>query len=899
MIKMCLSPQVIDLFFQLDFRIIMSSKSTAEIRQAFLDFFHTKGHEVLPSSSLVPNNDPTLLFTNAGMNQFKDVFLGLDKRAYSRATTAQRCVRAGGKHNDLQNVGYTARHHTFFEMLGNFSFGDYFKQDAIKYAWELLTSEQWFNLPKERLWITIYHTDEEAYKIWQQEIGIPAERIIRIGDNKGAPYASDNFWQMGDTGPCGPCTEIFYNHGEHIWGGPPGSPEEDGDRYIEIWNIVFMQFNRQSDASLKALPTPSVDTGMGLERIAAVLQHVNSNYDIDLFRQVIAAIAKVIALSDLSNKSLRVIADHIRSSAFLIGDAVFPANEGRGYVLRRIIRRAVRHGYMLGAKETFFFKLVAPLIQVMGNAADELKSQQATIEKTLKNEEEQFARTLARGLQLLDDELAQLQGDTLGGEIAFRLYDTYGFPFDLTTDVCRERDIKVDELGFNAAMEQQRNRARESSGFATDYNDAIKVDSYSDFSGYENNNQQATVTAIFHHGKPVNVLNQSEEGIIILDKTSFYAESGGQIGDSGILSNSHCQFAVSNTQKYAQAIGHIGKVMTGSIAVNNSVDAGIDIERRNAIRLNHSATHLLHAALRDVLGNHVSQKGSLVNEKYLRFDFSHFAAMTPMQIRQIEDIVNYQIRKNDPIITTLMDLEAAKEKGALALFGEKYDAQVRVLSIGDFSIELCVGTHANRTGDIGLFRISSESGTAAGIRRIEAITGQIAIDDLHQQSNLLAEIGQLMKGDANNLMEKIKTTLDKVKLLKRSLDQLKGQQAAQKSVSLSQQVKKINGVNLLVTQLNNTEPKQLRIIVNDLTNQLKSAIIVLSTISNDKVSLIVGVTNDLTAKIKAGDLISFVAQQVGGKGGGRPDMAQAGGSNIIALPAALASVEEWVNSRLT
>ncbi|RXK33929.1 alanine--tRNA ligase [Arsenophonus endosymbiont of Bemisia tabaci Asia II 3] len=877
----------------------MSSKSTAEIRQAFLDFFHTKAHEVVPSSSLVPNNDPTLLFTNAGMNQFKDVFLGLDKRAYSRATTAQRCVRAGGKHNDLENVGYTARHHTFFEMLGNFSFGDYFKQDAIKYAWELLTSEQWFNLPKERLWITVYHTDEKAYKIWQQEIGIPAARIIRIDDNKGAPYASDNFWQMGDTGPCGPCTEIFYDHGEHIWGGPPGSPEEDGDRYIEIWNIVFMQFNRQSDGSLKALPTPSVDTGMGLERIAAVLQHVNSNYEIDLFRQIIAAIAKVIALSDLNNNSLRVIADHIRSSAFLIGDGVFPANEGRGYVLRRIIRRAVRHGYMLGAKETFFYKLVAPLIQVMGNAADELKSQQATIEKTLKNEEEQFARTVARGLQLLDDELAQLQGDTLAGEIAFRLYDTYGFPFDLTADVCRERDIKVDELGFNAAMEQQRDRARESSGFATDYNDAIKVDSHSDFSGYENNNQQATVTAILHHGKPVNVLNQGEEGIIILDKTSFYAESGGQVGDSGILSNNYCQFAVSDTQKYAQAIGHIGKVMTGSIAVNNSVDAGIDIERRNAIRLNHSATHLLHAALRDVLGNHVSQKGSLVNEKYLRFDFSHFAAMTPMQIRQIEDIVNYQIRKNDPIITILMDLEAAKEKGAMALFGEKYDAQVRVLSIGDFSIELCGGTHANRTGDIGLFRISSESGTAAGIRRIEAITGQVAIDDLHQQSNLLAKIGQLMKGDANNLMEKIKTTSEKVKLLERSLDQLKGQQVAQESVFLSQQVKKINGVSLLVTQLNNTEPKQLRIIVDDLKNQLKSAIIVLSTISNDKVSLIVGVTNDLTAKIKAGDLISFVAQQVGGKGGGRPDMAQAGGSNITALPAALASVEEWVNSRLT
>ncbi|MFV9997453.1 MAG: alanine--tRNA ligase [Arsenophonus endosymbiont of Dermacentor nuttalli] len=877
----------------------MSSKSTAEIRQAFLDFFHTKGHEIVPSSSLVPNNDPTLLFTNAGMNQFKDVFLGLDKRAYSRATTAQRCVRAGGKHNDLENVGYTARHHTFFEMLGNFSFGDYFKQDAIKYAWELLTSEQWFNLPAERLWITVYHTDEEAYNIWHQEIGIPAGRIIRIGDNKGAPYASDNFWQMGDTGPCGPCTEIFYDHGEHIWGGSPGSPEEDGDRYIEIWNIVFMQFNRQSDGSLKTLPTPSVDTGMGLERIAAVLQHVNSNYEIDLFRKLIASIAEVIPSSDLNNKSLRVIADHIRSSAFLIGDGVFPANEGRGYVLRRIIRRAVRHGYMLGAKETFFYKLVVPLIQVMSQAADELKSQQTTIEKTLQNEEEQFARTLARGLQLLDDELAELKGDTLAGEIAFRLYDTYGFPFDLTADVCRERNIKVDELGFNAAMEQQRYRARESSGFTANYNYVIKVDSHSDFSGYEKNNQLATVTAIFHHGKPVNVLNQGEEGVIILDKTAFYAESGGQIGDSGILINDHCQFVVTDTQKYAQAIGHIGKVIIGSIAVSNTVDAIIDIDRRSAICLNHSATHLLHVALRDVLGNHVSQKGSLVNEKYLRFDFSHFEAMTPKQICQIEDIVNYQIRKNDPIITTLMDLETAKEKGAMALFGEKYDAQVRVLSIADFSIELCGGTHANRTGDIGLFRIRSESGTAAGIRRIEAITGQAAIDDVHQQSIVLANIGQLMKGDANSLMEKIKATLDKVKLLERSLNQLKEQQAAQESVSLRQQVKKIKGVNLLVTQLNNIEPKQLRIIVDDLKNQFKSAIIVLSTISNDKVSLIVGVTNDLTAKIKAGDLISFVVQQVGGKGGGRPDMAQAGGSDVTALPAALASVEEWVNLRLT
>lgn len=876
----------------------MNSKNTAEIRQAFLDFFHTKGHEIAPSSSLVLDNDSTLLFTNAGMNQFKDVFLGLDKKDYLRATTAQRCVRVGGKHNDLDNVGYTAHHHTFFEMLGNFSFGDYFKQDAIKYAWELLTSEQWFNLPKERLWVTVYYTDEETYNIWQQEIGIPAEHIIRIGDNKGALYASDNFWQMGDTGPCGPCTEIFYDHGEHILGGPPGSPEEDGERYIEIWNIVFMQFNRQSDGSLKALPTPSVDTGMGLERISAVLQHVNSNYDIYLFRQLIASIAKEVALLDLNNKSLCVIADHIRSSAFLIGDGVFPANEGRGYVLRRIIRRAVRHGYMLGAKEAFFYKLVAPLIQVMGKAADDLKSQQAIIEKILKHEEEQFALTVIRGLQLLDNELAQLQGDTLAGKIAFRLYDTYGFPFDLTADVCRERNIKVDELGFNVAMEQQRYRARKSSGFVTDYNNVIKVDNHSDFSGYENNNQQATVTAIFYHGKPVNVLNQGEEGVIILDKTSFYAESGGQVGDSGILSNSHGQFTVSDTQKYAEAIGHIGKVLTGSITVNNLVEAKIDIERRNAIRLNHSATHLLHAALRDALGEHVSQKGSLVNEKYLRFDFSHFAAMTPVHIRQIEDIVNYRIRKNDPIITTLMDLKAAKEKGAIALFGEKYDVLVRVISIGDFSIELCSGTHTNRTGDIGLFRISSESSTAAGIRRIEAITGQAAINEVHKQVQILAGIGQLMKGDVDSLMEKIKATLDKVKLLERSLNQLKMQQTVQESVSLSQHVKKINGVNLLVAQLNNTEPKQLRIIVDDLKNQLKTAIIVLSTISNDKVSLIVGVTNNLTAKIKASDLIVFVTQQAGGKGGGRPDMAQAGSFNITALPAALASVEEWINSRL-
>ena len=874
------------------------SKSTAEIRQAFLDFFHTKGHQVVASSSLVPNNDPTLLFTNAGMNQFKDVFLGLDKRAYSRATTSQRCVRAGGKHNDLENVGYTARHHTFFEMLGNFSFGDYFKHDAIRFAWELLTSQEWFNLPKEKLWVTVYATDDEAYEIWNKEVGIPVERIIRIGDNKGAPYASDNFWQMGDTGPCGPCTEIFYDHGDHIWGGPPGSPEEDGDRYIEIWNLVFMQFNRQSDGTMEPLPKPSVDTGMGLERISAVLQHVNSNYDIDIFRELISAAADATGAGDLSNKSLRVIADHIRSCAFLVSDGVIPSNEGRGYVLRRIIRRAVRHGYMLGAKDTFFYKLVAPLIRVMGPAADELQRQQSMVEKVLKTEEEQFARTLERGLQLLDEELASLEGDTLEGEAAFRLYDTYGFPIDLTADVCRERNIKVDEEGFERAMEDQRRRARESSGFGADYNSLIKVEKQSEFSGYQLDEQQATIIAMYKDGKPIDSLNAGDEGIVILDKTAFYAESGGQVGDTGTLQNENANFAVIDTQKYGQAIGHIGKVTSGTLTVNHRIEAKIDSERRNAIRLNHSATHLLHAALRQVLGDHVSQKGSLVNDKYLRFDFSHFEAMTQAQLRQVEDIVNAQIRKNSEIETELMDLEGAKAKGAMALFGEKYDEHVRVLSMGDFSIELCGGTHAHRTGDIGLFRILSESGTAAGVRRIEATTGAMAIQSVHSQSEHLSAIAHLLKGDINSLVEKVKSTLDKSRQLEKEILQLKDQQASQESASLGSKAKDIKGVKLLVSQLGDTEPKLLRTMVDDLKNQLKSAIIVLSTTSGDKVSVIVGVTNDLTAKVKAGDLIAYVAQQVGGKGGGRPDMAQAGGTDVSALPSAMASVEEWVTSRL-
>ncbi|MFO5599809.1 alanine--tRNA ligase, partial [Klebsiella pneumoniae] len=676
------------------------SKSTAEIRQAFLDFFHSKGHQVVASSSLVPHNDPTLLFTNAGMNQFKDVFLGLDKRNYSRATTAQRCVRAGGKHNDLENVGYTARHHTFFEMLGNFSFGDYFKQDAIKYAWELLTGENWFALPKEKLWVTVYETDDEAFDIWANEVGVPRERIIRIGDNKGAPFASDNFWQMGDTGPCGPCTEIFFDHGDHIWGGPPGSPEEDGDRYIEIWNIVFMQFNRQADGTMEPLPKPSVDTGMGLERIAAVLQHVNSNYDIDLFRDLIASVAKVTGATDLTNKSLRVIADHIRSCAFLVADGVIPSNENRGYVLRRIIRRAIRHGNMLGAKDTFFWKLVAPLIDVMGSAGDELKQQQAQVEQVLKTEEEQFARTLERGLALLDEELSKLKGDTLDGETAFRLYDTYGFPVDLTADVCRERNIKVDEAGFEAAMEEQRRRARESSGFGADYNAMIRVDGASEFKGYDHLELNGKVTALFIDGKAVDSVSAGQEAVVILDQTPFYAESGGQVGDKGELKGAGFSFAVSDTQKYGQAIGHIGKVASGSLKVGDAVQADVDEARRQRIRLNHSATHLMHAALRQVLGTHVAQKGSLVNDKALRFDFSHFEAMKPEEIRAVEDLVNAQIRRNLAIETNIMDIDAARASGAMALFGEKYDDRVRVLRMGDFSTELCGGTHAARTGDI-------------------------------------------------------------------------------------------------------------------------------------------------------------------------------------------------------
>ena len=874
------------------------SKSTAEIRQAFLDFFHSKGHQVVASSSLVPNNDPTLLFTNAGMVQFKDVFLGQDKRDYTRATTSQRCVRAGGKHNDLENVGYTARHHTFFEMLGNFSFGDYFKQEAIAYAWELLTGEQWFSLPKERLWVTVYETDDEAFDIWADQIGVPRERIIRIGDNKGSAYASDNFWQMGDTGPCGPCTEIFYDHGDHIWGGPPGSPEEDGDRYIEIWNIVFMQFNRQADGTMQPLPKPSVDTGMGLERIAAVLQHVNSNYEIDLFAQLIKSVAQVTGASDRNNKSLRVIGDHIRSCAFLIADGVMPSNENRGYVLRRIIRRAVRHGNMLGAKEAFFYKLVAPLIEVMGAAGEDLKRQQKLVENALKAEEEQFAKTLERGLALLDDELAKVSGDTLDGETVFRLYDTFGFPADLTADVCRERNLKIDEAGFEAAMEQQRQRAREASGFGADYNSVIRVDAVTEFKGYEELTLNATIEALFVDGQAVEQITAGQDAVVILNATPFYGESGGQVGDTGVLTGQNAEFSVQDTQKYGKALGHIGKLAHGQLRIGDALQAQVNEARRARIRLNHSATHLMHEALREVLGDHVGQKGSLNNDKYLRFDFSHSEAMKPQQIREVEDIVNAQIRRNLLIQTDIMDLEEAKARGAMALFGEKYDQRVRVVSMGEYSVELCGGTHAARTGDIGLFRIQSESGTAAGIRRIEALTGEAAIAQLHAQSDQLADIAQVVKANSSNLSEKVRGLVDNVRALEKELQQLRDQQAAQESASLSSSAIEIKGAKLLVSELSNTEPKMLRTIMDDLKNQLGSAVIVLATVAEGKVSLIAGVTKDLTDRVKAGELISELAVQVGGKGGGRPDMAQAGGTNPQALAGALAGVQEWVSSRL-
>ena len=873
-------------------------KSTAEIRQTFLDFFNSKGHEIVASSSLVPHNDPTLLFTNAGMNQFKDVFLGIEKRPYTRATTAQRCVRAGGKHNDLDNVGYTARHHTFFEMLGNFSFGDYFKHDAIHFAWELLTSKKWFNLPKEKLTVTVYETDDEAYEIWEKEIGIPKERIVRIGDNKGAPYASDNFWQMGDTGPCGPCTEIFYDHGDHIWGGPPGSPEEDGDRFIEIWNIVFMQFNRHPDGTMEPLPKPSVDTGMGLERIAAVLQHVDSNYEIDLFKKLIHDAAQVIQTKDLESKSLRVIADHIRSCAFLISDGVLPSNEGRGYVLRRIIRRAVRHGHMLGAKEIFFYKLVKPLIDVMGSAAVELAKNQKIVEDALKIEEEQFLKTLERGLFLLDQELVKITDSVLPGDVAFKLYDTFGFPLDLTADVCREKNITIDEDGFNQCMEEQRKRARESSAFSVDYSNVIKLDDKTEFLGYQATEASGKVIAIFQNGQKVESANAGEEAIVILDKTPFYGESGGQIGDKGLLTSANAEFTVLDSQKYGKSIGHIGNLVKGSLKVGDLVTAAIDVELRERIRRNHSATHLLQAALQRILGNHVHQKGSLVNDSYLRFDFSHNQSITQEQIVEIENLVNQQIRCNLPVDVELMPIDEARNKGAMALFGEKYEDIVRVLTMGDFSIELCGGTHVDRTGDIGLFKIISESSIASGVRRIEATSGQNAMDFIHHEANLLSQIAQLVKSDKSAVLVRVEQLLEQTKLLEKNIEQLKAQKASQQSAQLINQCEKINNKNLLIAKLDNVEAKVLRTMIDDLKNQLKTGVIILAAVNDDKINLAAGVTNDLINIVKAGELVSQLALKVGGKGGGRPDFAQAGGMDLSALPEALSSMKKEISNKL-
>ncbi|MGR6980628.1 alanine--tRNA ligase [Testudinibacter sp. P27/CKL/0425] len=873
-------------------------KTTADIRRDFLRFFETKGHQIVASSSLVPENDPTLLFTNAGMNQFKEVFLGQDQRSYKRATTAQRCVRAGGKHNDLENVGYTARHHTFFEMLGNFSFGDYFKPDAIQFAWEFLTSPQWLNLPKEKLWVTVYETDQEAYEIWNQTVGVPAERIVRIGDNKGAPYASDNFWQMGDTGPCGPCTEIFYDHGDHIWGGPPGSAEEDGDRYIEIWNVVFMQFNRQADGTMLPLPKPSVDTGMGLERITAVLQHVNSNYDIDIFRRLVGKAADITGTVDLKNKSLNVIADHIRSCAYLIADGVIPSNEGRGYVLRRIIRRAVRHGHLLGAKGAFFYQLVPTLIEVMAEAGSELKDNQALIEKLLRQEEEQFARTLERGLVLLDEALAQVENKVLSGEVVFKLYDTYGFPYDLTADICREKEIVIDQDGFDRAMEAQRQQAQAASNFGVDYGNVIAVEGETDFEGYTTAESLAKVTALFHDGKQVERITAGQSAVVVLENTPFYGESGGQIGDSGRLESQSAVFEVKDTQKYGKVFGHIGELLQGELVVGQSLNAVVDSQRRAKTSLNHSATHLLHAALRQILGTHVNQKGSLVSDSILRFDFAQPEAISKAQLNQIEDLVNREIRANYPIVTEVMDLEAAKAKGAMALFGEKYSEQVRVLSMGEFSTELCGGIHANRTGDIGLFKIISEGAIASGIRRIEALTGGNAINWLHQQQAVLQQSAELLKGDTASLVEKIQQLQERNKRAEKELQQLKEKAAQQAGSDLAKQTKMINGVNVLLQQLDGIEAKSLRTMVDDLKNQLGSAVIAFASVADGKVNLIVGVTADLTSKVKAGELVNVMAQQVGGKGGGRPDLAMAGGTQVENVVAALASAQTWLENQL-
>ncbi|MBA6263075.1 alanine--tRNA ligase [Colwellia sp. Bg11-12] len=872
-------------------------KTSAQLRQTFLDFYASKQHQIVPSSSLVPGNDATLLFTNAGMVPFKDVFLGAESRSYTRATSSQRCVRAGGKHNDLENVGYTARHHTFFEMLGNFSFGDYFKEDAMRFAWEFLTTK--LALPKEKLLVTVYDSDEEAFAFWRDEIGIPVEKIIRIGDKSpDKKYESDNFWSMGDTGPCGPCSEIFYDHGENIFGGPPGSPDEDGDRFIEIWNLVFMQYNRHADGTMENLPKPSVDTGMGLERISAIMQGVHSNYEIDIFQGLIKDTAELLQCNDLEHKSLRVIADHIRSCSFLIADGVMPSNEGRGYVLRRIIRRAVRHGHKLEAKSHFFHKLVVSLGKQMGEAYPELISQQAVIEKILRIEEEQFGRTLDRGMLLLEDILAGLKGDTISGEDTFKLYDTYGFPADLTADIARERQLKVDHNGFDIAMGLQRERAQQASQFGSNYNDQLKSDHNTEFKGYTRNEFSSTIVELFNSEASVVELKAGEQGIVILDKTPFYAESGGQAGDQGILHIDDGIFEVHDTTKMGNAFAHKG-IARVDLGVNRRVKAEINIERRAAIVKNHTATHILHAALRRVLGEHVTQKGSLCDAEKLRFDFSHFEGVTPTELQTVERLVNEQIRNNLARETELMQIDDAKEKGAMALFGEKYDDEVRVVTLGGFSTELCGGVHVERTGDIGFVKIVSESGIAAGVRRIEAVSGECALAFTEQQGSNLSLVAAMVKSDIANMPGKVEQLISRSKQLEKEIQILKQQVAAQAGSDLISEAIDVNGVKVLVADLAGVESKALRGMMDELKNKIGSGIILLGTASEGKVGLIAGVTKDLTGQVKAGDLVNTAAQHVGGKGGGRPDMAQAGGTQPEHLTLALDAAKAWLTDKLS
>ncbi len=874
-----------------------------ELRAKFLQFFAQNGHTVVPSSPLVPGNDATLLFTNAGMVQFKDVFTGQDKRPYVRAASSQKCVRAGGKHNDLENVGYTARHHTFFEMLGNFSFGDYFKQDAIRFAWAFITGSEWLGIDPKRLLVTVYHSDDEAYDIWHREIGLPADRIVRIGDNKGAKYASDNFWSMGDTGPCGPCTEIFYDHdpdgSKGIWGGPPGSPDEDGDRWIEIWNLVFMQFDRAKSGELTPLPAPSVDTGMGLERIAALMQGVHNNYDIDIFKTLIDAAAKLVPGVDLTSPSLKVIADHIRATSFLICDGVLPSNEGRGYVLRRIMRRAIRHGYKLGLNEAFFYKLVAPLAEVMGGAYPELVGKRALLEKTIRGEEDSFATTLDKGMKLLEDAITQAQDRTIAGAVIFKLYDTYGFPVDLTADIARERNLKIDEAGYEHEMDAQRERARAASKFGSAV--ALKHEGEaSQFHGYEAMHYDgAKVVALYKDNQPVDAIAAGDEAVIVLDHTPFYAEGGGQVGDRGALTHGTANFLVSDTRKLGKgAFGHHGKLESGALKRGDVVTAKLDDSLRNATMRNHSATHLLHSALRAVLGTHVTQKGSLVDEQRTRFDFSHTQPVTAAEIAEIERLVNRAILANVPATARSMKYDEAIKAGAMALFGEKYGDEVRVLQMGEFSTELCGGTHVSRTGDIGLFKIVSEGGVAAGVRRVEAVTGENALAYVGATETKLKQAAELLRAGRDDFGDKLQALIDRGKQLEKEIAALKGKMAASTGGDLAAQAREVKGVKVLSARVDGVEGNDLRTLLDQLKNKLGSGIVLLGAASGDKVSLIAGVTADLTSKVKAGELVSMAATQVGGKGGGRPDMAQAGGTQPANLPAALESVYGWVEGKL-